>query len=245
MEQKKDGRKLICVYDIHSSEDMHSDALNISGDDIQKLREQKYGKEKTTLIDELILNHFDSVSKNLTHIQVDKVYLDGWWVEVDTSEQGMVQYELMLKSIRDTAKRSKSHQIIVDLVEQGARLEKTEDESLVMEEVRHTKLWSELEVIRQSIKQGNTLNPSDEQEFPKKIQEFTRLKESQKERTEQRDRYMADRINKTLGEGEIGVLIVGAAHDVLPYLADDISVKEMVPNGMIRTKEKNNFKLDG
>lgn len=41
---------------------------------------------------------------------------------------------------------------------------------------------------------------------------------------EPRDRYMARRIVKTLKKGEIGILIIGASHDVENYLPKDIKV---------------------
>lgn len=39
-----------------------------------------------------------------------------------------------------------------------------------------------------------------------------------------RDRYIAKRIAKTLENGEIGILIVGASHDVEDYLPKDIKI---------------------
>jgi len=40
----------------------------------------------------------------------------------------------------------------------------------------------------------------------------------------ERDRFIAETISVTLKEGELGVLLVGAYHDVAPFLAEDISV---------------------
>ncbi len=41
---------------------------------------------------------------------------------------------------------------------------------------------------------------------------------------ERRDRYIADRINGTLGAGESGVLFIGMLHEVTRYLDSDIDV---------------------
>ena len=41
---------------------------------------------------------------------------------------------------------------------------------------------------------------------------------------EKRDKYIADRINRTLGPGEVGVIFIGMLHSVQKYLAPDIEV---------------------
>ena len=41
---------------------------------------------------------------------------------------------------------------------------------------------------------------------------------------EKRDRYIGDRINRTLGAGESGILFMGMLHDVTRYLDSDIDV---------------------
>jgi hypothetical protein len=43
----------------------------------------------------------------------------------------------------------------------------------------------------------------------------------------QRDIFIANRINATLLAGETGVLFIGVAHNVDPYLASDIFVRRM------------------
>jgi hypothetical protein len=41
---------------------------------------------------------------------------------------------------------------------------------------------------------------------------------------EKRDRFIADRINSTLQQGETGILFLGMLHSVQPYLDRDIDV---------------------
>jgi hypothetical protein len=41
---------------------------------------------------------------------------------------------------------------------------------------------------------------------------------------ERRDRYVADRINRTLGAGETGILFMGMLHEVTRSLEPDIQV---------------------
>ncbi len=49
---------------------------------------------------------------------------------------------------------------------------------------------------------------------------------------------IADNINKSLKEEETGLLIIGAMHNVKPYLAKDIKLEEIMPEGMKRISEK-------
>ena len=45
--------------------------------------------------------------------------------------------------------------------------------------------------------------------------------------TQQRDEFIAGRINETLAEGETGILFIGAYHDVVHRLAPDIRVGQV------------------
>ena len=54
-----------------------------------------------------------------------------------------------------------------------------------------------------------------------------------------RDKFIAATINQTLKEEEIGVLFIGAHHDVRTHLAEDIAVEE-VKN---REKVRDYFKM--
>jgi hypothetical protein len=52
---------------------------------------------------------------------------------------------------------------------------------------------------------------------------------------EKRDRYIGDRINRTLGAGESGILFLGALHEVTQYLDPDIEV--IYPLGPPRARQ--------
>ncbi|MCK4388134.1 MAG: hypothetical protein KAW00_05110, partial [Dehalococcoidia bacterium] len=43
----------------------------------------------------------------------------------------------------------------------------------------------------------------------------------------ERDSFIASTINETLGDGEVGLLFLGAYHDVIPHLASDILVEQL------------------
>jgi hypothetical protein len=53
---------------------------------------------------------------------------------------------------------------------------------------------------------------------------------------EKRDRFVADRINRTLGDGESGILFMGMLHAVAQYLDSDIRV--VYPLGPPRVRER-------
>jgi hypothetical protein len=115
-----------------------------------------------------------------------------------------------IKIIREgISQGSKNFEIIGKLLERGAVLVKTEDPVLVKQEyayiakIAHSKSPKEKEVwaLRYKVAQGRLLR--------------------------QRDDYIARRIKETLHEGETGVLFVGASHDVLSKLPQDIEVTKV------------------
>ena len=102
------------------------------------------------------------------------------------------------------ANGSINHQIIVQLVERGAKLIKTEDAALLKEEYFLTKELAE-----------------------KKSDSFRCLahyKEQKDRLLKARDAYISKSINESLQEGETGVCFLGAEHRIAPNLVRDIDV---------------------
>jgi hypothetical protein len=102
---------------------------------------------------------------------------------------------------------SQNYQLILELLDQGAELRKTEDPALLLGERQN--------ILRFAQQVG--VEP-----VPRDVQEYRR----------QRDRLLAERdafiggtINATLREGELGVLFLGAQHDVASHLARDVVVE--------------------
>jgi len=97
---------------------------------------------------------------------------------------------------------------------------KTEDPVLVKQEyayiakIAHSKSPKEKEVwaLRYKVAQGRLLR--------------------------QRDDFIAKRIKGTLGEGETGVLFIGAYHDILSKLPDDIQVVQIKDVATVRKYHK-------
>jgi hypothetical protein len=103
---------------------------------------------------------------------------------------------------------SKNHQFLVDLMNHGARLVGTEDPHLLLQEYQF------LQGALGGGKQGLENQRNDQ---------------SRKLLCD-RDRFIAGRINATLSAGEIGMLFLGPAHSVEPFLDADILVRRLLPS---------------
>lgn len=92
-----------------------------------------------------------------------------------------------------------NYKIILELINKGAKLEGTESKELLLEEYNNIK---------------NITTTSSKKEY----------KEENKQLLIRRDRYIANRINKTLRRDEIGILLIGSKHKVYKYLPKDIKI---------------------
>ncbi|MDA2926039.1 hypothetical protein MYX78_02205 [Acidobacteria bacterium AH-259-G07] len=103
-------------------------------------------------------------------------------------------------------KGSQNFRIVLDLMEGGAKLMLTEDYQLAKKErdllvclSKSSGLW-------------------------RRIWAYIKYKFIKGRLLKKRDRFIAARIDKTLGEGEVGILFVGASHDVCSKLPEDVEV---------------------
>jgi hypothetical protein len=103
---------------------------------------------------------------------------------------------------------SRNHLLLLDLMEQGARLAGTEDPDLLLEEYQ----------LLQDALGGGKQGADD-------------AREGQRQRLLcDRDRFIAGRISATLSAGEIGLLFLGPTHSVEPFLDADILVRRLLPS---------------
>ena len=98
---------------------------------------------------------------------------------------------------------SRNHRLIAELAKKGATTTGTESAELLIEEYRRVK-----EILAQS---DAAAKPGH------KIDAGAAL-------IHKRDRFIAERIGRTLQPGEIGILFIGMLHSVQSYLAPDIIV---------------------
>lgn len=121
-----------------------------------------------------------------------------------------------IKIVEEIAERgSKNHQIILKLIRKGAVLMKTESFEALKEEYF-------------LIKAMITAKTSAEEECA--AMEYEKRKD---DILRKRDRYIARNIDKTLKEGEIGILFIGASHNVENELPSSIRI-EHLENANIR-----------
>lgn len=111
------------------------------------------------------------------------------------------------------ARGSRNYQLLLKLIDKGAELRKTEDAALLVQE-------------HENIRRGL--------ENPQSSPQTRSCRAEQERLTEARDRTIAHAVNSTLREGEIGVLFVGAAHDVCRHLDRDIQVEEVKRRDSLR-----------
>jgi hypothetical protein len=101
---------------------------------------------------------------------------------------------------------SQNHQLLVELMAQGAKLMGTEDPDLLVQEYR---------LHQDVVGDGN--------------HESLREARSQ-DLLSARDKFIAERINLTLTTSDIGLLFLGMAHAVEPLLDVDILVRHLLPS---------------
>lgn len=187
-------RKLYLVPVIHMSADMGSVAAALVEGSSSHLGQELWHKHEET-----VLQFWDSIAHFFDSIEVTgfKVYQDGMVAD------GSAALEIIRNGTRQ---RSKNYEIIGRLLEKGAVLIKTEDLALVKREHAYI------------IKMTGSRSRKE-----KEVAAF-RYKLAQDKLLKQRDSYIAKRLKETLGEGETGILFIGAYHDVLSKLPEDIEV---------------------
>lgn len=124
-----------------------------------------------------------------------KVYQDGL---PDTKE------ELVEKILHEV--KSPNYDLLRFLKSQGAKIYGTEDPKLLDEEYKFVSqiLKTQDEAVKNKLKQS----------YEKQAAALL----------SRRDSYIAKRIDKTLKQGDLGILFLGAVHQILPKLSKDIKI---------------------
>ena len=119
----------------------------------------------------------------------------------------MADGEMGMRIVEESAKKgSKDYEIVLKLVERGAKIIKTEDVSLLKKEFKY--------IV------GMTKEKSSIKRFIAALK--YRLKK--KKLLQERDRFIAKTIDETLNDGEVGILFLGAYHNILDKLPEDILI---------------------
>jgi len=190
-------KKLLYVPVIHMEPDLGSLATDVSSLSSKVCGEERWNKHRQAVSD-----FWDSITTFLLSLDDTnlKIYQDGL----------MADGELGLKIIEEGAKQgSKNHKVVLELIRRGGEIRKTEDASLLKEEYEHI------------------IKLSQSKSFVQIGLAYLQYKMRKARLTEERDRFIAERINETLKNGETALLFLGAYHDIRPLLSKDIMVVEV------------------
>ncbi len=103
---------------------------------------------------------------------------------------------------------SRNHEILLELIRLGSKLEGTEDPKLLLEEYENLKRAS-----------ADLDKPREKRKGHQRLADCILKK---------RDAYIAQRIDETLHEGETGLLFIGIAHRVNEKLPRDIGIDYLI-----------------
>lgn len=192
-------RKLIYVPVIHTEADMGSVA-----EPLKKEYIQRYGLKRWEEHTGAINSMWRGIRKKMFDLGLDykktKVYQDGLPV---------CNKELAIAS--DLAQAgNENYKIILELVQRGAKLVGTEDPGLLLEEYNYIKAITRINDLEEK---GKAIK-----KYEKKALDILK----------RRDKYIANRIRKTLMEGETGILFIGMRHKVDEKLSKDIKISYLI-----------------
>lgn len=198
-------RKLLYIPIIHTEFDMGSVASAVEGKSASLCGEERWAKHKEVVAKfwQGLTHYFDSLEATNLKIYQDGLPADG---------------ELGRRIIEEGARRgSKNHELILNLIQRGAEIRRTEDPSLLKEEYKYiTKLAQSKSAAQKALA-------------------YAGYKLRKGRLMEERDKFVAKTIDETLKEGETGVLFMGSYHNVAPYLPRDIVVEEVKEREKINT----------
>ena len=182
-------RELIYVPIIHTEVDMGA-----MSDSVKKEYLAKYGKGKWQRHIKAIDDMWDGLKKKILGLNLP-------YKRVRVYQDGLPVCGKELQIVHQVAKKgSLNHKIILELVKRGAKLEGTEAPGLLLQE------YDNLRKLYQATNMTEKI---------KAIRNYRRLAE---ELLTKRDKFIAERIESTLAEDEIGILFMGLRHTVDKYL---------------------------
>ena len=193
-------RKLIYVPIIHMSADMGSIAKQVEEKGIASFGEEFWKGHRETISGfwDVISDYFDYIGA--CNRKKMKIYQDGMIAE---REVGKKIIEEGIKS------GSKNYELVLRLVNRGAVLVKTEEFKLVKEEL------------------DRLLAITKAKSTSKKLFAFIKYKIIKNKLLKKRDKFISKRIDKTLKDDEVGILFLGAYHNIKNKLSADIQIIEL------------------
>ena len=191
-------KRLLYIPIVHNQSDLGS-----LGQKLSQEGSQVYGTDSWQ-------DHIDQVDISWSKIEseilkrVKKVSLE----KIKIYQDGLpVVGEIGYKIVKDAAEKgSVNYQIIDNLLTKGAKLEIAENKEILLKE------YSLL------------ANISKAESNESMVKAYLIYQELSQELLNDRDAFIANQINTTLEDGEIGIAFFGAAHTIVNKLNDDIKV---------------------
>jgi hypothetical protein len=184
--------------------DLGSLASDVAKRGIARLGEKVWQRHKET-----VKGFWDSIDRYFDTLEVSnfKIYQDGMVAD------GAMGQKILEEGLKGG---SKNYEIISKLIQRGAILVKTEDFALVKKE------------------RDLLLKMTGARGLTEKLSSYLKYRLAKNKLLRERDRFIANRINETLNQGETGILFIGAYHEAIPKLSKDIHVKEIKDARKIR-----------
>jgi hypothetical protein len=201
-------RTLLYVPIIHTSADLGSLAGDVTKRGIADLGEDVWKEHQRT-----VEGLWDVIADYFDSIDVSgmKIYQDGMVAEGEIGEK-IVEEGLNLGS--------RNYQLVSKLLKRGAILGKTEDFNLV------------------KIERDRLLKITQAKTVAKKLFGFIKYKLTKNMLLNKRDNYIAKRIDKTLNNGETGIIFIGAYHNIKKWLPKDIQITEIKDADKVKEYQK-------
>lgn len=160
----------------------------------ENLGEKIWRKHRDT-----IEGFWDSIERYIKSIEVKncKIYQDGMIADGEAAE----------KIVEEAIKQgSKNYQIVSSLMKKGAKLMMTEDFALVKKE------------------RDLLIKMSSAKTKVGKMSSYLKYKVLKNDLLKKRDKFITKRINETLKDGDVGILFIGAYHNIGAGLLKNIEV---------------------
>lgn len=187
-------RRLIHVPIVHSQADLGPIQESVRQAYIEKGGEEAWKASRAALAE----------FWNAMEIAMDRLPIDS--TKLRLYQDGLPVCGLEEKIVRDLAQQGgANYRILLKLAERGAKIEGTEDPDL---------LRKEYQLIMVSLPAGGGTAETDKSESAEIFRDLL----------DRRDRFIAQRIDKTLQAGETGILFLGALHRATEMLPDAIQV---------------------
>lgn len=194
-------RRLIYIPIIHSQEDMGSVSDSVREAYIE--RKGRQGWEESRL----------AIRRFWNDIEAKVAALDLDFARVRLFQDGLPVCGFEVRIVRDLATTGivgANYRILAGLMDRGAALEGTEDVELLLKERRILKSWT-----------------ADLSGKPMAAIDRERTALAMNKLLEDRDRYIAGRIDEVLRPGEIGILFLGILHKAIEKLPPTILVSSL------------------